>query len=370
MATLALAPRHRKPASYYLYKLVSLWLPLAFFLLFTLAPFYYMLIVSIKDQQLEVNTPQVFPFWPFHPNWNQYIDLFARTQFPRWALNTTIVACLSTLVSLTFGILAGYALARLRFRGAGLLGIISFVTYLVPQTLLFIPLNIVITRLPVPLFLVTVAFSTVAVGLPLLMLAVPPEKRVNWGPLASWLPGILLLGIGVSLGLWGLTAKGAALDEIELGGATNLSNTLWALVLTYPTFLVPFCTWLLTGYFQSIPRELEESALIDGASRTQAMLRIVVAAGLAGHLVRLHLRLHAELERVHLCAGVLDLDRQSHHPRRRGQRAHPRRRLLLGHADGRRAARLGASRGRVLVLRRQLRLGPDRGRGQRLRRHT
>ena len=66
------------------------------------------------------------------------------------------------------------------------------------------------------------------------------------------------------------------MNEIELGGATNLSNTLWALILTYPTFLVPFCTWLLTGYFQSIPRELEESALIDGASRIQAMLRIVV----------------------------------------------------------------------------------------------
>ena len=165
---LALAQPRRKPFSYYVYKTVTLWLPLAFFLLFTLAPFYYMLIVSIKDQQLEVNTPQVFPFWPFHPNLNQYIDLFGRTQFPRWATNTTIVACLSTLVSLTFGTLAGYALARLRFRGAGLLGIISFVTYLVPQTLLFIPLNIVITRLPVPLFLVTVAFSTVAVGLPLL----------------------------------------------------------------------------------------------------------------------------------------------------------------------------------------------------------
>src|SRR5215813_6524977 len=188
MATLALAPRHRKPASYYLYKLVSLWLPLAFFLLFTLAPFYYMLIVSIKDQQLEVNTPQVFPFWPFHPNLNQYIDLFARTQFPRWAMNTTIVACLSTLVSLTFDTLAGYALARLRFRGAGLLGIITFVTYLVPQTLLFIPLNIVITRLPVPLFLFTIVFSTVAVGLPLLMLLMPPEKRLGWGPLANWLP--------------------------------------------------------------------------------------------------------------------------------------------------------------------------------------
>src|ERR1700716_109746 len=286
MATVAapmLTPT-RRPSRYYVNRLFTVWLPLAFFLLFTLAPFYYMLIVSIKDQQLEVNTPSVFPFWPFHPNFNQYIDMFARTQFPRWALNTTIVACLSTLVSLTFGILAGYALARLRFRGASLLAIISFITYLVPQTLLFIPLNIIITRLPVPLFVVTVAFSTVAVGLPLFMLLVPPERRVGWGPLAAWLPGILLLGIGVSLGLWGLTAKGAALSEIELGGATNLSNTLWALILTYPTFLVPFCTWLLTGYFQSIPRELEESALIDGASRVQAMLRIVVPLALPGIL--------------------------------------------------------------------------------------
>src|SRR3977135_2367297 len=260
--------RNRRPRSYYVGRLFSLWLPLAFFLVFTLAPFWYMLVISIKDQQLEVNVPSVFPFWPFHPNLDQYIDLFARTQFPRWALNTTIIASLSTLVSLTFGTLAGYALARLRFRGAGLLGIISFVTYLVPQTLLFIPLNIVITRLPVPLFVFTVAFSTVAVGLPLLMLLIPPERRVGWGPLASWLPGILLLGIGVSLGLWGLTAKGAALNEIDLGGATNLSNTLWALVLTYPPFLVPFCTWLLTGYFQSIPRELEESARMRGHTRS------------------------------------------------------------------------------------------------------
>jgi ABC-type glycerol-3-phosphate transport system permease component len=274
----------RRPARYYVDRLLMLWLPLFFFLIFTLGPFYYMLAISLKDQQLEVNDPTVFPFWVFHPNLDQYIDLFARTQFPRWALNTLIVAALSTLVSLTFGTLAGYALARLRFRGASLLGIISFVTYLVPQTLLFIPLNIVITRLPVSLFLVTVAFSTVAVGLPLLMLVIPPEKRVGWGPLASWLPGILLLGIGVSLGMWGLTAKGAALNEIDLGGATNLSNTLWALILTYPTFLVPFCTWLLTGYFQSIPRELEESALIDGASRVQAMLRIVVPLALPGVL--------------------------------------------------------------------------------------
>src|SRR5689334_15014298 len=117
--------RNRRPLNYYLWKAASLWVPLVFFVVFTLGPFWYMLVISLKDQQLEVNEPAVFPFWPFHPNLNQYIDLFARTQFPRWALNTTIVAICSTVESLTFGSLAGYALARLRFRGASLLGIIS-----------------------------------------------------------------------------------------------------------------------------------------------------------------------------------------------------------------------------------------------------
>src|SRR5438270_7554693 len=129
--TAATFRRNRRPRSYYVSRLFTLWLPLAFFLVFTLGSFWYMLVISLKDQQLEVNDPKVFPFWPFHPNLEQYIDLFARTQFPHWALNTTIVASLSTIVSLTFGTLAGYALARLRFRGASLLGIISFVTYLV-----------------------------------------------------------------------------------------------------------------------------------------------------------------------------------------------------------------------------------------------
>src|SRR5438132_14087842 len=234
MATVSLV-RNKRPARYHINRLVTLWVPLALFLLFTLGPFYYMLVISLKDQQLEVNDPGVFPFWVFHPNLNQYIDLFARTLFPRWALNTLAVASVSTLVSLTFGTLAGYALARLRFRGASLLGIISFVTYLVPQTMLFIPLNIVITRLPVPLFLVTVVFSTVAVGLPLLLLVVPPEKRIGWGPLAGWLTGILLFGIVVALGLWGIIAKGSALCEIELVGANNPSNTVRAQLLPYPT---------------------------------------------------------------------------------------------------------------------------------------
>src|SRR5919206_2763416 len=106
MATLVIEPR-RRPARYYLNRALSVWLPLAFFLLFTLGPFYYMLVISIKDQQLEVNNPSVFPFWPFHPNLNQFVDLFARTQFPRWALNTTVVAVVNTVVSLAFGTPAG-----------------------------------------------------------------------------------------------------------------------------------------------------------------------------------------------------------------------------------------------------------------------
>src|SRR5947209_19454379 len=111
-ATTAIRPavairRNRRPLNYYLWRTISLWIPLAFFLVFTLGPFWYMLVISIKDQQLEVNIPSVFPFWPLHPNLDQYVDLFARTLFPRWAINPTVVASISTLVSLTFGPLAG-----------------------------------------------------------------------------------------------------------------------------------------------------------------------------------------------------------------------------------------------------------------------
>ena len=111
--TAATFRRNRRPRSYYVSRLFTLWLPLAFFLVFTLLPFWYMLVISLKDQQLEVNDPKVFPFWPFHPNLNQYIDLFARTQFPRWALNTTIIASLSTIVSPAAADKAGPALASM-----------------------------------------------------------------------------------------------------------------------------------------------------------------------------------------------------------------------------------------------------------------
>jgi multiple sugar transport system permease protein len=122
-----------------------------------------------------------------------------------------LIAIVSTIISLICGMFAGYALARLRFRGSEFLGTIIFITYLVPQTLLFIPLADIIR-------------------------------------------------------------------EMQLG------NTPWALMLTYPTFLIPFCTWLLMGYFKTIPKELEECARIDGATRFGAMVRIIFPVAIPGIL--------------------------------------------------------------------------------------
>ncbi len=206
-ATIAAAPA---APSRHFRRLLPLYLPLAVFLVVTLFPFYWMLITSLKqDSELyNLNAPQ---FLLTKPTLEHYDYLLTKTLFLRWAGNTLLISIVSTAISLFCGILAGYALARLRFRGAGFLGVAIFVTYLVPQTLLFLPLVKVVQQL-------------------------------------------------------------------------GLSNTLWSMMLTYPTFLIPFCTWLLMGYFKTIPRELEESALIDGASRIQAMSRIVLPLALPGIL--------------------------------------------------------------------------------------
>jgi multiple sugar transport system permease protein len=169
-----------------------------------------MLVASLKPNN-ELYNLRVFPFWVFNPVLTHYKYLFTNTLYATWLMNTLIVSIASTAISLLFGILAGYALARLRFWGAGALGVAIFVSYLVPQTLLFIPMFDVIKT----------------------------------------------LGIG---------------------------DTYWALILTYPTFLIPFCTALLMGYFKSIPRELEESALIDGSSRLRAMVEIVLPLAMPGIL--------------------------------------------------------------------------------------
>ncbi|MDQ7842206.1 MAG: carbohydrate ABC transporter permease [Armatimonadota bacterium] len=190
------------------------YLPLAVLIAGLLFPFYWMLITSIRpDAELyrSWRSPQSAPLWTLAPTGQHVLNLLTRTAFPRWLWNTLLVAAASTGISLFCGLLAGYGLARLRFPGAGPLGIGIFVSYLVPPTLLFIPLA---------------------------------------GMVRSF----------------------------------RLGDTPWALILTYPTFMIPFCTWLLMGYFKTIPRELEECARVDGASRFQAMVRIVFPAAVPGVL--------------------------------------------------------------------------------------
>jgi multiple sugar transport system permease protein len=191
-------------------RLFRVYIPVAIFTFVTLFPFYWMAITSIKSNSELLDHTQN-PLFVLQPNLQNYADLFTKTNFIRWTINSAVVAVLSTSISLVCSILAGYSLARLRYRGASAIGWSVFVTYLVPPTLLFLPMAYVIAQL-------------------------------------------------------------------------HLFNNYLSLILTYPTFLIPFCTWLLMGYFRGIPRELEEAALVDGASRLQAMVRVVIPLALPGIL--------------------------------------------------------------------------------------
>jgi multiple sugar transport system permease protein len=189
-------------------------IPLAIFLIFLLFPFYWMIITTFRPDG-ELYRPwraaNYTPFWTWNPTTAHLKYLFGETTFLLWMWNTMFIAVVATAISLVCGVLAGYALSRLNFRLAGLLGTAIFVTYLVPQTLLFIPLSEIIRNY-------------------------------------------------------------------------NLGDTPWSLILTYPTFLIPFCTWLMMGYFKAIPKELEECARIDGATRWQAMLYIILPVAVPGIL--------------------------------------------------------------------------------------
>jgi multiple sugar transport system permease protein len=194
----------------YFKRLVVFYIPLFLFVFAMLFPFFWMLITSLKPDP-ELYNPRLSPFLVREPTLRHWDRLFSDTLFVNWAVNTLWVAVASTALSLFAGVLAGYALARLIFPGSTVFGIAIFVTYLVPPTLLFIPLTGVI----------------------------------------SWM---------------------------------GLQDTTWSLIFTYPTFLVPFCTWLLMGYFQTIPKELEECARIDGATRIQAMIWIILPLAVPGIL--------------------------------------------------------------------------------------
>jgi len=182
---------------------------LAPFVFFALFPFYFMFVTSFK-RNAELYNLKSIPFWiQTGVITDHYAFLFQRTEFLTWMKNSLVISVIAMSVSLVIAILAGYSLARLRYRGVGSFGTAVFITYLVPPTLLFLPLSQVI----------------------------------------HWL---------------------------------GLSDSIWALVVTYPTFLVPFSTWLLMGYFRTVPREVEECALVDGASRLQTLVRIVLPMAVPG----------------------------------------------------------------------------------------
>ena len=181
---------------------------LIFFIIILLFPFYWMLVTSIKPDG-ELYDLSRSPFIIEKPTLDHYKYLFENTRFLLWMKNSLQVSVVSTVISIIVGTLAAYSVARLRFKGAQTLGLFIFITYLIPTTLIFLPLAYVIRNL-------------------------------------------------------------------------GLYDTQAALMLTYPTFLIPFCTWLLMGYFKGIPKELEESAMVDGATRLQALRMVILPIMLPG----------------------------------------------------------------------------------------
>jgi multiple sugar transport system permease protein len=186
----------------------TLYLPLGVFLFVLLFPFYWMVMTSFKSNQ-ELASREANPFWIAHLTLEHFEKLLFRTDYPQWLWNTMLVSVVATFLSLFAAVLAAYAIERLRFRGARQIGLSIFFAYLVPPSILFIPLALIVFKL-------------------------------------------------------------------------GLFDSVWALILTYPTFLIPFCTWLLMGYFRTIPFELEECALIDGATRWQILTRIMLPLAVPG----------------------------------------------------------------------------------------
>src|SRR5277367_4041208 len=127
-------------------KSVRLWLPLGAYMIFTLFPFYWMAVTSLKPNQ-ELYNRKIMPLIVYHPTLKHYVDLLTETNFLTWTYNTMLVAVISTAISLVFGVMLAYPLARMRFPGAALVSFAVAATYLVPQPLLFIPLADIITNL-------------------------------------------------------------------------------------------------------------------------------------------------------------------------------------------------------------------------------
>ncbi len=182
---------------------------LTFFIVFSAAPFYIMLITMFKKTH-DLFSPTNNPFWFSEPLTLAHLKLlFTQTLYGTFLLNTFLVGVAVVAITIALAVPAALSLSRMAGRWGASLGIGIFLTYLVPPTLLFIPLSRIVADL-------------------------------------------------------------------------NLQNSLWALVLIYPTFTVPFCTWLLMSFFKTIPKDIEEQALIDGCSRIGAFVKIILPLSRSG----------------------------------------------------------------------------------------
>jgi multiple sugar transport system permease protein len=186
---------------------------LTLFVIFFLMPPVYMLITSLKTSA-EIGAV-TNPWWVYNPTLENYTTLLSQKTFLTFFRNSAIVSVLVVSLTMVVSVLAAFSLARMSFWGSATLATGVFLTYLIPETLLFIPLF--------KIFAVVHEFTGI-----------------------------------------------------------ELINHWWVLILLYPTLTVPFCTWIMIGYFSSIPKELDEAALIDGASYMQILLKVFIPVALPG----------------------------------------------------------------------------------------
>ena len=186
---------------------------LSLFAIFFLLPPVYMLITSLKTSA-EISAA-TNPWWVYNPTLGNYVELLSSSQFLTYFRNSAVVSTIVVATTMLISVPAAFALSRMRFWGSTTLATGVFLTYLIPETLLFIPL-----------------FKMFAV----------------------------------------------------FGDATGIQliNRWWVLLLVYPTLTVPFCTWIMIGYFASIPKELDEAALMDGANYRQILTRVFIPVALPG----------------------------------------------------------------------------------------
>jgi len=211
VATAGVLAPVRRHASLHRQRVWALWgsyAALAVFVIMFLVPPFYMVMTSLKSSA-EMSAQAGDPWLVHHPTLQNFIDLFMMPNFRGFFVNSAMITAVTVTVSMVISVLAAFGLARMGFKGSQTLATGVFLTYLIPNSLLFIPL-------------------------------------------------------------------------FQIIGALGLINNVWSLALIYPTLAVPFCTWIMIGYFSSIPRELDEAALIDGAGYLQMLLRIFIPVAMPG----------------------------------------------------------------------------------------